>query len=443
LIKLIKSLYFSERFFYALFGFAALFLLSYWAKPIYPYIWLLVIAFVVIVFAEIVALFKTNGLSGDRVLAEKFSNSDENEVIINLASKYSFNTEIEVIDEIPIQFQKRDFLKKISISAKEETSFTYLLRPVERGVYTFGSLNCYVKFGLKLTKRRFKFNKDQSVKVYPSFIQMKKYDFLAMDRRVTMTGLKKVRRIGHTMEFEQIKEYVLGDDIRTINWKATAKHRDLMVNQYQDEKSQPIYSIIDTSRVMKMPFEGLKLLDYAINSSLAFSNIALKKNDKVGLLTFSNTIQKYLASSSKKTHLQTILESLYSIDTKFLDSDFGTLYAYTKRKITQRSMLMLYTNFEHISSLRRQLPYLKALNRKHLLVVVFFKNTELEDLIEKETENVFEITEQTVARQFKNDKQIMVNELQRHGIQTVLTTPKNLTINTINKYLEVKSRGLL
>ncbi|WP_369598072.1 DUF58 domain-containing protein, partial [Mesonia mobilis] len=212
---------------------------------------------------------------------------------------------------------------------------------------------------------------------------------------------------------------------------------------YQDEKSQPIYSIIDTSRVMKMPFEGLKLLDYAINSSLAFSNIALKKNDKVGLLTFSNTIQKYLASSSKKTHLQTILESLYSIDTKFLDSDFGTLYAYTKRKITQRSMLMLYTNFEHISSLRRQLPYLKALNRNHLLVVVFFKNTELEDLIEKETENVFEITEQTVARQFKNDKQIMVNELQRHGIQTVLTTPKNLTINTINKYLEVKSRGLL
>ncbi|MBW2960516.1 DUF58 domain-containing protein [Mesonia aestuariivivens] len=443
MIKLIKSLYFSERFFYALFGIATLFLISYWAKPIYSYVWLIVLVFMVIVLTEIIALFKTNSLMGDRILAEKFSNSDENEVEITLKNKYNFKTEIEVIDEIPVQFQKRDFLKKISISAKEKTSFTYLLRPVERGIYTFGSVNCFVKFGLKLTKRRFKFNKDQVVKVYPSFIQMKKYDFLAMDRRVNMAGLKKVRKIGHTMEFEQIREYVLGDDIRTINWKATAKHRDLMVNQYQDEKSQPIYSLIDTSRVMKMPFEGLKLVDYAINSSLAFSNIALKKNDKVGLLTFSNKIQKFLASSSKKTHLQTILESLYSVDTKFLDSDFGTLYAYTKRKITQRSMLMLYTNFEHISSLQRQLPYLKALNRKHLLVVVFFENTELEQLIEKEAQNIFEITEQSVARQFKNDKQIMVNELQRNGIQTVLTSPKNLTINTINKYLEVKARGLL
>ncbi|SHI56276.1 Uncharacterized conserved protein, DUF58 family, contains vWF domain [Mesonia phycicola] len=443
MIKLIKSLYFNERFFYSLFGIAILFLLSYWVKPIYPYVWLLVLIFIITVGIEIIALYKHTGLKAKRVLADKFSNSDENEINIYLTNNYNFSAEIEVIDEIPIQFQKRDFLRKISIAAKEETKFTYLLKPVERGVYNFGSLNCYIKFGLKLTKRRYKFDTNQTVKVYPSFIQMKKYDFLAMDRRVTMNGLKKVRKIGHTMEFEQIREYVLGDDVRTINWKATAKNRDLMVNQYQDEKSQPIYSIIDTSRVMKMPFEGLKLLDYAINSSLAFSNIALKKNDKVGLLTFSNKIQNYVTASSKKTHLQLILESLYQVNTEFLDSDFGTLYSYAKRKITQRSMLMLYTNFEHISSLKRQLPYLKALNKKHLLVVIFFQNTELEELIEKEATNIFEITEQTVATEFKNDKKIMVNELQRNGIQTVLTAPENLTINTINKYLEVKSRGLL
>ena len=117
------------------------------------------------------------------------------------------------------------------------------------------------------------------------FIQMKKYDFMAIDHRLSYAGLKKIRRIGHTMEFEQIKDYVVGDDVRTVNWKATAKNAKLMVNQYQDEKMQPVYSIIDTSRVMKMPFNELKLVDYAINSSLAFSNIALKKGDKVGALS--------------------------------------------------------------------------------------------------------------------------------------------------------------
>ena len=281
------------------------------------------------------------------------------------------------------------------------------------------------------------------VKVYPSFIQMKKYDFLAIDNRISHIGLKKIRRIGHTMEFEQIKEYVVGDDVRTINWNTTGKHARLMVNQYQDEKMQPIYSIVDTSRVMKMPFNGLKLLDYALNSALAFSNIALKKNDKVGLLNFSNKPGNFLPAQAKKKYLHTILETLYNIDTKFLDADYGILQSLVKRKITHRSLLMLYTNFEHISALHRQLPYLLAIAKKHVLVVIFFENTELKSLSNSEANNLSEIVDQTIAQQFEFDKKVMVRELQQRGIQTILTAPENLTVNTINKYLEIKARGLL
>ncbi len=349
----------------------------------------------------------------------------------------------EIIDEIPIQFQKRDFLKKCILSPQQAFDFEYLLRPVSRGEYHFGSLHIYASSKIGLIKRRYSFDKAAMVKVYPSFIQMKKYDFLAIDNRLTQFGLKKIRRIGHTMEFEQIKEYVQGDDIRTVNWKATAKHGNLMVNQYQDEKSQPIYAIIDASRVMKMPFKELSLLDYAINSTLAFSNIALKKHDKVGMLTFSNTIQNFLPSSGKKTHIHTISETLYNIKTNFLDADFGMLYAHTKRQITQRSLLLLFTNFEHISALKRQLPYLQALAKKHLLVVIFFENTELHALINTKAENLETIYDQTIAQQFAYDKKVMATTLQKHGIQTILTSPEDLTVNTINKYLEIKARGLL
>ena len=281
------------------------------------------------------------------------------------------------------------------------------------------------------------------VKVYPSFIQMKQYDFLAIDNRLSHIGLKKIRRIGHTLEFEQIKEYVVGDDIRTVNWKATGKHARLMVNQYQDEKMQPIYSIIDTSRVMKMPFNGLKLVDYAINSTLAFSNIALKKKDKVGLIDFSNRLGSFLPAQAKKTYLNTILETLYNVDTKFLDADYGILQLLVKRQINHRSLLLLYTNFEHISSLKRQLPYLQAIAKKHVLVVIFFENTELKKLSEAEGNTLPEIVDQTIAQQFEFDKKLMVRELQQRGIQTVLTAPEDLTVNTINKYLEIKARGLL
>ena len=192
-----------------------------------------------------------------------------------------------------------------------------------------------------------------------------------------------------------------------------------------------------------MPFKNLMLLDYAINSALAFSNIAIKKKDKVGLVTFSNKLGNLVAAGSKPTHLINLLESLYNINTAFLDSDFGVLYAHLKRKLTQRSLLMLYTNFEHISSLERQLPYLTAISKKHLLVVIIFENTELNRLIDQSVDTLPEVIDQTIAEEFSYQKRLMIRELQKYGIQTILTKPEDLSVNTINKYLELKARGML
>ncbi len=443
MIKFFKSLYVTPRFFYALTVIAVLFLISNWSTPLYGIVWLFVLALAVLVLLELTMLYSSSSVKGERILPEKFSNSDQNEVAIQLQNKYTFNIEVAIIDELPVQFQMRDFFRKTKIPGKDRSTYAYSVRPVDRGEYIFGKLNCYATSVIGLVRRRYTFNNEQMVKVYPSFIQMKKYDFLAIDNRLSHIGLKKIRKIGHTMEFEQIKEYVVGDDVRTVNWKATAKHAQLMVNQYQDEKMQPVYTIIDTSRVMKMPFDGLKLVDYAINSALAFSNIALKKSDKVGLIDFSNKIGNFLPARAKKTYLNTILDTLYNTDTKFLDSDFGLLQAMIRRRITHRSLLMLYTNFEHISSLRRQLPYLLAIAKRHVLVVIFFENPELRNLSETEATNVPEIFDQTIAQQFEFDKKLMVRELQQRGIQTVLTAPADLTVNTINKYLEIKAKGLL
>ncbi len=279
---------------------SVLFLFSYWWQWLFGAVWILVLVFAVFILFEIIMLFSKNGLKGERILPEKFSNSDNNPVSVLLINKYDFKITVGIIDELLVQFQKRDFFRIISIPGKNKNTLEYEVRPVERVEYIFGNLNCYVSSKIGLIRKRYIFNKEQMVKVYPSFIQMKKYDFLAIDNRISHIGLKKIRRIGHTMEFEQIKEYVVGDDVRTINWNTTGKHARLMVNQYQDEKMQPIYSIVDTSRVMKMPFNGLKLLDYALNSALAFSNIALKKNDKVGLLNFSNKPGNFLPAQAKK-----------------------------------------------------------------------------------------------------------------------------------------------
>ncbi|MGB5556088.1 MAG: DUF58 domain-containing protein [Flavobacteriaceae bacterium] len=442
-MQFLKSFYIHNTFFWYIAILAACFMLSFWVTPLYPIAWVLTLLLAALFLFDIYLLFALNGMEAKRKLPQKLSNSDFNPVTIEFKSSYPFRCFISLIDELPVQFQKRDFEHKTSLIKGEKHLFEYSVRPVDRGEYVFGNLNAFVSSPLKIAKRRYVFQKDQMVPVYPSIIQMQQYDFLAISNKLNLFGLKKIRRIGHTQEFEQIKEYVAGDDIRTLNWKSTAKQNQLMVNQYQDEKSQPIYSIIDTGRVMKMPFNELKLLDYAINSTLAFSNVALKRNDKTGLVAFSKNIETYLPAVQKLTHLNAILEKLYNITTEFTDSDFGLLYAHIKRKINHRSLLLLYTNFEHISSLKRQLPYLLAIAKKHVLVVIFFENTELEALIASDAEDLQAIYHKTIAEKFSLEKRLMQKELQQYGIQTILTKPENLTINTINKYLEIKARGLL
>jgi uncharacterized protein (DUF58 family) len=216
-----------------------------------------------------------------------------------------------------------------------------------------------------------------------------------------------------------------------------------MVNHYQDEKSQAVYSIIDKGRVMKMPFEGMSLLDYAINASLVISNIAILKEDKAGIITFSNTIGSILPASKVHSHMRSILETLYNQKTGFKESNFDALYIQMKRQIKGRSLVLLYTNFETLSSLQRQLPYLRNIASNHLLVVIFFENTELKELLEKPAENTEEIYLKTIAEKFAFEKKQIVKELGKYGIHAVLTSPKNLTVNTINKYLELKARGMI
>jgi len=443
-MKFFKSLYIHNQFYIYIAIASACFILSYWFNGLFALAWVITIALAVLFIMDALLLYKTKkGVSARRLLPDKFSNSDDNPVPITISHSYNFKVFFDIIDELPIQFQKRDFLYKINLNPSQKYNFEYVVRPVDRGAYYFGDLNVYASSILKIIKRKYQFQNQQMVMVYPSIIQMQKYDFLAISNTLTEIGIKKIRRIGHTSEFEQIREYVRGDDFRTVNWKATAKQAQLMVNQFQDEKSQPIYSIIDTGRVMKMPFNGLKLLDYAINSTLAFSNVALKKHDKVGMLSFSKKIDTFLPALNKLTYLNRILETIYNISTNFSDSDFSHLYAQLKRKVTHRSLILLYTNFEHLSALKRQLPYLQAISKKHMLVVVLFENTELKTIINTNAEDLQSIYHKTIAEKFAFEKRLMVKELQKYGIQTILTAPEQLTINTINKYLEIKARGLL
>ena len=383
---------------------------------------------------------KKNGFLASRITAGRFSIGDENKVSLKLENKYSFPVRVSILDELPVQFQERKWLRKAKIASNEKKGLEYSLKPESRGEYVFDNINVYVHAPLQLVKRRYTFTAREIVKVYPSYIQMRRYQLLAVSNRLQEVGVKRVRRLGHSMEFEQIKEYVRGDDYRTINWKATARKDALMVNNYTDERSQQIYCLINKGRVMKMPFAGLTLLDYAINASLVLSNVALVKQDKAGLITFAENLDTFVFADKKPTQMNIVLETLYKQQTRFLESDFEKLFSVIRNRITNRSLLILFTNFESLESLQREMAALKKIAHYHLLLIVFFENTELKSLIEKKASKMEDIYIKTIAEKFAFEKRLMVKELHKNGILSILTTPENLTVNTVNKYLELKTR---
>lgn len=443
-MKFFRQLYINNFFFYLLLGTIVMLIFAY----VFPVllnvsIVLLLIILVFFIFDIIILFAVKTGIEASRILPERFSNGDDNLVKIKLSNFYLFAVGIKIIDEIPFQFQIRDFEIRKTIKPSSNEVFQYYLRPVARGEYQFGSIKIYVSSPLGLISKQYEFESDVVIPTFPSFMQLQKFDLMAFSNHLTQYGVKKIRKLGHTMEFEQIKEYTQGDDIRTLNWKATSKKNQLMVNQFQDERSQSVYLMIDKGRTMQMPFDGLSLLDYAINASLVVANVVLKKQDKAGVFSFSKKVDNRVVAEKRSAQMQNILQNLYNVKTDFFESDFSRLFVDIKTNIRQRSLLILFTNFETIENLNMQLSYLKAIARNHLLVVVFFDNTELNILIDNKVKNTQEIYDKVIAEKFAFEKRLIVSELKKHGIYSVLTQPENLTIDTINKYLEIKSRGIL
>jgi len=435
------NLFLTDRLFTALGFCVVLFLLKFffaWLGDI-PEIatGVLLILFLIDVFI----LYRVNeGIEAKRFTSKRLSNGDENPIQIEIRNRYGFGVNARVIDEVPFQFQLRDKDFRLHIKPAEIKSIHYNLRPTKRGEYNFGFIRAYISSPLGLISRRYNFDGAKVLPVYPSFINLGQYELMAISHHLTAFGIKKIRKVGHSSEFDQIKNYVGGDDIRTINWKATARKSSLMVNTYTDERSQNIYCIIDKSRVMKMPFEGLSLLDYAINATVALAKVAMLKEDKAGLITVSESIGAVLPADRKSAQLGTIMNVLYKEKTRYLESNLEALYATVRSVVKQRGLLVFFTNFESLSALQRQLPYLKRISKYHLLVVVFFENTELKALSSEPAKDIEGIYHKTIAEKFLYEKKLMVKELNTHGILAILTPPQKLTVNVINQYLALKAQ---
>ncbi|GAB3006121.1 DUF58 domain-containing protein [Niabella terrae] len=439
-----KSIFFHKTVYYTGGVCAALFMAGYFVPVLFQLAQIGLFLLLLSTGIDLLLLYRIRqGIVASRQLPDKLSIGDENTIRLFISNRYPYALSVQVIDELPIILQVRDWQRRLRLPAKASDTIIYQIRPLSRGLYFFDQINVIVDGPLHLVKRRYIIKARQEIKVYPSFLQMRKFHLMAISNRLQEAGIKRLRKLGHSSEFEQIRDYVRGDDYRIINWKATSRKGSLMINNYTDEKSQQVYSVINIGRVMKMPFEGMTLLDYAINASLVLSNVALLRQDKAGLISFAEKVGNFVTADKRPGQMNRLMETLYNQNTRFLEADYERLYATIRNRMTSRGLIVLFTNFESLEALQRELPALKRIAHYHLLLVVFFENTAISGLLEDPARDLEQVYIKTIAEKFAFEKKQMVRELRQNGIMSVLTRPQDLTVHTINKYLELKNRNFI
>ena len=268
-------------------------------------------------------------------------------------------------------------------------------------------------------------------------------ELLSIENKTKECGIKQVRRIGSSTEFDQIKEYVVGDDYRMINWKATARKHQLMLNLYTDEQSQQVFNVIDKGRGMQHTFRDMSLLDYSINSALSLSYMVIQHRDNAGLITFERKVDTYIPASRKINQMELLMENLYKQSSTYIQSDYSTLYEWVRCKVNKRSLFIIYTTFDTNVSMERQLPYLRKLASNHVVLVVFFKDEELSAMAKKKPITDEEYFMHVTAENIEFEKRMIVKNLRRYGIQSLLCRPQDLRVNVINKYIDLKAHRVI
>ena len=438
-----KDIFLTSRF-YGIFG---LIIGTMGFSYVFPSLFYVAIFFLVLLACLFVLDFfslrnRAQNITATRKVNNPISLGDRQEIKYQIENNNKKKVFVTLIDELPIQLQQRSEIGHFMIAGEESKEIVHPYRPTTRGRYDFGNIITFLSSSLRLLLFRKEIDAKEENAVYPSILQMKRYALQIFSSIASLYGVRKIRRVGENDEFEHLRQYQQGDNINSINWKATSRKGELVVNQYQDTRSQRVYCIIDKGRTMEMPFEGMSLLDYSINSALVISNIVLRKYDNIGLITVGKEIDCFLQANNNNKQLELVLKQLYAQETDFQEANFGLVYQTIRKKISRRSIIFIYTNIETKEDLEIRLPYLKDLSRRHLLILISFKNTELIELNQRTATSINEIYSHTIASQFMYQKEKVLNSLKQHGIQVIYTTPDELSINVINKYLEVKARQM-
>ena len=324
------------------------------------------------------------------------------------------------------------------IPAMGERVFGYTAIPRKRGSFVSDGVRIGVRGVLGFCEKRFEIKSPADYKVYPNVRDLSRYR-LVMMRRLRERGDKIVRAHGGGTEFERLRDYVEGDDHRKINWLATARERKLVVNNYQAERNQPVFILLDTGRPLSYEAGGMKKLDYSINAALILADIVNQNGDKCGLVVFNRETGAFIRPGNSLAHRNLLMETLYHAESSRDTSDYENVFIELGRRHSRRSLIFLFSDFETAGEARDMTKSLTLLTRRHVVVSILMKNAFAEAAAGlSPAKSPDEIYLKGAACDYLAERRRIIRILNRNGAACVESRPDEFALTAVNKYLELK-----
>lgn len=374
---------------------------------------------------------------------QKLSLGVENPITLTLHNRGRRTVTFWLRDEPPNEFKIESYIRDGQVLSRQAWQGRYMVVPRQRGDYRFGDLTLRWLGPLGLMMHQARIQAASNVKVYPNLLDVQRYDLLLRRNRLQEMGLRHSRQRGEGTEYERLREYLLDDDFRRINWKATARRGHPITIEYETERSQNIFLAIDTGRMMQSPVEQIAKLDYVINSALLLTYVAIGKGDKVGLVTFADQVGAFLSAGQGKGQFYKALELLYAIRPQPVEPDYHTGLNYLALKQRKRSLIVLFTDISGGRSMNDLVSHATVLQRTHLVLVVTIADPDVLAAAHQQPQTSLGAYQRAVAGQILEDRQLALDRLRQQGV-LVLDAPANrLSTDVINRYLELKGQTRL
>jgi len=375
-----------------------------------------------------------------RVSAGPLKYKTKNEIIIGVTNDTRNPVFIELKDEVPqyhFNIISGDMAKTAPPGGYAE--FTYAVVPGKRGAFTFKNIHMKTTGRFGLCHKYFIYGAPADMKVYPDMDDAGRYRLVLQKNRLLFAGERAVPVTGAGTEFQSLKEYVDGDDYRKINWAATARENKIVVNQYETEKNQPVYIMVDTGRSMGYSVKGYKKLDYAVNAALILSDIINIKGDNSGLIIFDTEVKTVILPGKGPEHRGAFMDALYHIEDTKNTPNYRSAFGIVAAKSRRSGVVFIFTDFEtdvEADDILSAAPYI---GKRHTPVIVLMENAPVVKLAETRVQNVKDAYRAGFAADYLARRERLIKKINAGGVLCVQTGAERFALESVNRYLTIRA----